>query len=147
MPTVTEWEYAARGGISGTRFPWGDIIDHDKANYKGEPSAHDYDKGYAGYDTRYSTGGAPYTSPVGAFAANGYGLCDMAGNVWEWCWDAQVAGLNHSISGGCYDYGVLPFGWRSWPTSLTYSNYGSVPPLLEPHHALLQNGEQERGRA
>jgi formylglycine-generating enzyme required for sulfatase activity len=39
------------------------------------------------YHPAFNDGNTPYTSPVGYFAANGYGLCDMAGNVWEWCWD------------------------------------------------------------
>ncbi len=97
LPTITEWEYAARGGASGRRFPWGDTIDHSQANYHGYPQYNTYDLGYEGFDTRYATGD-PYTSPVGSFAANGYGLYDMAGNVWEWCNDP--AG---SIHGGCWD--------------------------------------------
>jgi formylglycine-generating enzyme required for sulfatase activity len=88
LPTDTEWEYAARGGLSGKRFPWGDIIDHTRANYYGW-YGFTYDQGYEGFDTRYATGEYPFTSPVGAFAANGYGLYDMAGNVWEWCNDAM----------------------------------------------------------
>ena len=86
LPTEAEWERAARGGLSGKRFPWGDTIDHAKANYYGSPLFYAYDLGYAGNDTLYATG-SYYTSPVGSFAPNGYGLYDMAGNVWEWCWD------------------------------------------------------------
>ena len=73
LPTEAEWEKAARGGLNGKRYGRGDTIDHSKANYDGDPA--------------YSTGEYPYTSPVGSFAPNGYGLHDMEGNVWEWCGD------------------------------------------------------------
>ena len=87
LPTEAEWEKAARGGLSGKRFPWGDTISESQANYYGDTGTYSYDLGPNGYNAAFTNGATPYTSPVGYFAANGYGLYDMAGNVWEWCWD------------------------------------------------------------
>ena len=94
LPTEAEWELAARGGLEGADYAWGDTFlpgDRHMANtWQGEfPWQNLATDGYEG------------TSAVGAFPANGYGLHDMIGNVWEWTTDWYVAKHPNEVVKAC----------------------------------------------
>ena len=101
LPTEAEWEHAARGGLEGATYTWG-----DEFAPRGRMMANTWQGDFPVHNDLLD--GYDRTSPVGSFAPNGYGLVDMAGNVWEWtCQDytsshaAETTSSSTTGTGGC----------------------------------------------
>jgi formylglycine-generating enzyme required for sulfatase activity len=117
LPTENQWEAAARGGLVAQAYPWGDQAPDAggvfRANFR---------------TTLPGAAGFRFTAPVGSFAANGYGLFDMAGNVAEWCQDRYEP----LRTGGPFKPGVLRLlkggSWLSGPRNLRPAARQSAPP-------------------
>jgi formylglycine-generating enzyme required for sulfatase activity len=92
LPTEAQWEYAARGGLAGKKCPWG-----DETKPGGRWTMNIWQGQFPVADSVED--GFHLTAPVGSYPPNGYGLFDMAGNVWEWCAD-WYASAGYAESGG-----------------------------------------------
>jgi formylglycine-generating enzyme required for sulfatase activity len=122
LPTEAEWERAARGGLENTEFAWGDEL-----HPGGHPVANTFQGDFPHHNSRLD--GYERTSPVGAFPANGYGLLDTIGNVWEWTddWYADHSDrLPLKRAGSCCTISNPRGGDRESSIDLT-SQHGSIP--------------------
>jgi formylglycine-generating enzyme required for sulfatase activity len=101
LPTEAQWEFAARGGLDGAAFTWG-----DEESPGGKAMANSW-QGEFPWQNLLADGHED-SSPVGSFPPNGYGLHDMAGNVWEWTGDWYVPRHADEVAKACCGPAVNP---------------------------------------
>ncbi|MGJ8544736.1 MAG: formylglycine-generating enzyme family protein [Sulfitobacter sp.] len=137
LPSEAEWEHAARGGLGDVAFPWGDALPDDEGFFPCNIWQGDFPQRNSAAD------GYAATAPAQSFAPNGYGLYNMAGNVWEWTGDAyRVKSLKKQVRARLKD--MAGFKLSKGGSYLCHASYcfryriaartGSAPDSTTTHH-------------